>query len=60
MVKNLPANVEDVGSIPELGRSPGEEMADHSSILVWEIPWSEEHGRLPSMGSQKGWTGLSG
>ena len=27
-------------------------MATHSSILAWEIPWSEEIGRLQSMGSQ--------
>jgi len=29
-------------------------MATHSSILVWEIPWTEEPGRLQSMGSQRG------
>ena len=29
------------------------EMATHSSILPWEIPWMEESGRLQSMGSQK-------
>jgi len=29
------------------------EMATHSSILAWEIPWTEELGRLQSMGSQK-------
>ena len=29
-----------------------EEMAARSSILAWEIPWREEHGRLYSMGSQ--------
>ena len=28
-------------------------MATHSSILAWEIPWSEEPGRLQSMGSQE-------
>ena len=28
-------------------------MATHSSILVWEIPWTEESGRLQSMGSQR-------
>ena len=27
-----------------------EEMATHSSILVWEVPWTEEPGRLQSMG----------
>ena len=30
-----------------------EEMATHSSILVWEIPWIEEPGGLQSMGSQE-------
>ena len=29
------------------------EMATHSSILAWEIPWTEEPGRLQSMGSQE-------
>ena len=29
------------------------EMATHSSILVWKIPWTEEPGRLQSMGSQR-------
>ena len=29
-----------------------EEMATHSSILAWKIPWAEELGRLQSMGSQ--------
>ena len=28
-------------------------MAIHSSILAWEIPWTEEPGRLQSMGSQQ-------
>ena len=32
------------------------EMAIHSSILAWEIPWTEEPGRLQSMGSRKSWT----
>ena len=35
------------------------EIATHSSILVWEIPWIEEPGRLESTESQKIWTGLS-
>ena len=30
-----------------------EEMATHSSILAWEIPWTEEAGGLESMGSQR-------
>ena len=38
MVNNLPANAEDSSSIPGSGRSPGVEMATHSSILAWEIP----------------------
>ena len=32
------------------------EMATHSSILAWEIPWTEEPGRLQSTGSLKSWT----
>ena len=35
------------------------EMATHSSILAWEIPWTEEPGGLQSMGLQKSWTELS-
>ena len=49
MVKNLPANARDagdMGSVSGWGRSPEEEMAIHSSILVWEILWTEEPGRL--------------
>ena len=38
MVKNLPVNAGDTGSIPESGRSLEKEMATHSSILAWEIP----------------------
>ena len=44
MVKNLPASAGGVGLIPGSGRSPGEAMATHSSILAWEIPWKEEPG----------------
>ena len=33
-----------------------EEMATPSSILAWEIPWTEERGKLLSMGLQKSWT----
>ena len=46
-------NAGDSGSIPGLGRSPGEGNATHSSILAWRIPQTEEHGRLQSMGSQR-------
>ena len=50
MVKNLPIKAGDarnVSSIPGLRRSLEEEMATHSSILAWEIPWTEEPDRLP-------------
>ena len=43
----------DLGSIPGLGRSPEKAMATHSSTLAWKIPWTEEPGRLPSMGSHR-------
>jgi len=46
LVRNPPANKKDAGWIPESGRSPGKEMATHSSILNWEIPWTEELGWL--------------
>ena len=45
VVKNTPAyagDVKDAGSIPGLGRSLEKEMAHHSSILAWRIPWTEE------------------
>ena len=41
------------GSIPGSGRSLEKEMATHSSILARRIPWTEEFGRLQSMGSQR-------
>ena len=41
----------DQGSTPRLGRSP-EEGNTHSSILAWKIPWTEEPGRLQTVGSQ--------
>ena len=47
----------EAGSIPGSGRSPGVGNV-HSSILAWEIPWTEEPGRLQSMG-HKSWTRLS-
>ena len=53
MVKNLPAMQET--QVPSLGQEDTLEkgMATHSSILAWEIPWTEESGRLQSIGSQK-------
>ena len=56
MVKNPPANtgdLRDAGSIPGLGRSPGEGMATHSNILAWGIPWTEDPGGLRSMELQR-------
>ena len=53
MVKNLPANAEASGSIPGSGRPLEKETASHSSVLAWEIPWTEEPGRLQPMGSQR-------
>ena len=46
MVKNPPANAGDIGWEDCLEK----EMATHSSILAWEIPWTEEPGGLQSMG----------
>ena len=53
LVKNLPAMQETW--VQPLGREDPvqKEMATHSSILPWEIPWTEEPGRLQSMGSQE-------
>ena len=50
VVKNLPVNVGDTGSIPDLGR---EGNAIHSSILAWKSPWAEELGILWPMGLQR-------
>ena len=49
MVKNLSTNAGDirkVGSVPALEDPLEYEMATHSSILAWRIPWTEEPGRL--------------
>ena len=53
IVKNLPAKQET--GVQSLGRKgPLEkEMATHSSILAWEIPWTEEPGRIQSMKLQR-------
>ena len=56
MVKNPLANagaIGDVGSIPGLGRSPGEGTETHSSILAWEIPWTEKPLSLQSTGLRR-------
>ena len=43
---------------PGSGKSSGEENGNHSSILVWRIPWTEEPGGLLSIAES--WTRLSG
>ena len=43
----------DVGLSPESGRSLEKGMATHSSVLAWRIQWTEEPGRLQSIGSQR-------
>ena len=43
-------NAGDPGLSPGLGRSPGEGNATHSRTFAWKIPWTEEPGRLESMG----------
>ena len=52
-VKHLPKMRETW--VQSLGREDPleKEMATHSSILAWKIPWMEEPGRLQSMGSQR-------
>ena len=53
MVKCLPTMQETW--VQSLGREDPleKEMATHSSILAWKIPWTEEPGRLQSMGSRR-------
>ena len=52
--KESTCNARDLGSLP--GSVPEDvlekEMATHSSIVVWRIPWTEEPGGLQSLGSQ--------
>ena len=55
VVKNLPANT---GSIPGLGRSPGEGNGNALQYFAWESPRTEDPGGLQSLGLQKGWTRL--
>ena len=63
-VKNLPAMLETW--VPSMGWEDSfsdpleKEMAIHSSILAWRIPWKEEPGRLHTVhGVAKSWTQLS-
>ena len=53
MVKNVQEQ-QDMQVRPLSQEDPlEEEMATHSSILAWKIPWTEEPGRLQSMGSKE-------
>ena len=54
--KESACNAADPGSIPELGRFPGEENGsylENSSILALRIPWTEEPGRLRPWGRKE-------
>ena len=51
-VKNLPAMQETWVQFLGWEDPPKKEMATHSSILAWKIPWTKETGGLQSMGSQ--------
>ena len=53
LIKNLPTMQET--RVRSLGQEDAleKEMAAHSSILPWRIPWTEEPGGLQSMGSQE-------
>ena len=53
MLKKPSVNAGDSVSIPWLGRSLGEGNATYNNIFAWEIPWTEEPGRLQSMGMQR-------
>ena len=56
MVKNLPATqYTQVMRVQSLGQEDPleKEIATHSSILIWRIPWREEPGGLQSMGFQR-------
>ena len=51
--KELACNAGDLDLIPGSERSPEKGMATHSSILAWRILWTEEPGRLQSIGLQR-------
>ena len=56
MAKNPLANARDIrdGFSLWVGKDVEKDVATYSSILAWRIPWTEEPGRLQSMGSQRG------
>ena len=51
--ENPPANAGDAGLIPGWEDPLEEEMATHSSILAWKIPWTEEPGVVQSLELQR-------
>ena len=56
MVKNRPTNAGDMRCVVQFlgqGDPLEEDMASYSSILAWRIPWTEEPGRLQSIGLQR-------
>ena len=53
VVKNPPAKAGDAGSTLGWEDPPEKEVATPSSILAWEVPWTEEPGGLQSMGSKR-------
>ena len=54
--KESACNTGDAGSISGSEDSLEKEMAAHSIMILWEIPWTEELGGLCSVGWQKSWT----
>ena len=53
VVKELPCNEGDLGSISGLGTYAQRKMMSFSSILAWRISWTDEPSRLQSIGSQR-------
>ena len=53
MIKNPLVNAGDVGLIPGWKDALEKEMAIYSSTIAWKIPWTEEPGKLQSMGLQR-------
>ena len=51
--KESACNTGDLGSIPGLGRSPGEGNGYPLQYFIWKIRWAEEPGGLQSMGLQR-------
>ena len=47
------SSINGAGKTGQLHIKVGKEMATHSRILAWRIPWTEEPGGLPSVGSHR-------